>query len=325
MRSAIIACSFLLCALPVTATNAAGWEPSKPIEIIVPAGEGGGADQMARLITEIASKHKLTPQPMVVVNKPGDSGAEGFLLVKSNSNNSHQLLVTLSSLFTLPITKNAKFSWRDYTPIAMMALDQFVLWVNADTPYRSAREYVDAVRAAPGKFRMGGTGSQQEDEIVTRALQRVAGVKFTYVSMKGGGDVAQALADKKVDSTVNNPIEMIKLWQAGKVRPLGVFDYGPMNNRELIAGKTAWKDIPTMKSQGFNVDYQMLRGIFAAPGAAEPVREYYIEVMRRVTQTPEWRAYLDRGALKDKFLIKTAFKSWLTFAETEHQSLLADK
>lgn len=325
MRITAILSLVFSCLLPLSYAAAADWTPTKPVELIVPAGTGGGADQMARLVQEIVAKHKLMPQPIVVINKSGDSGAEGFMLIKNNRGNPHQLIVTLSNLFTLPLAQGANFSWRDYTPVCMMALDQFVLWVHADKPYRTAKEYIDAVRASPGTFKMGGTGSLQEDEIVMRALQHAAGVKFTYLPLKGGGDVVQALADKKIDSTLNNPIEAVKLWQAGKVRPLGVFDFRPMDNHELIAGKLAWKDIPTMKSQGFNIDYQMLRGIFAAPGVSDETREYYIEVMRRVTQTAEWRDYVKRAALKNKFLVKTAFKSWLTFAETEHRSLLSDR
>lgn len=319
------ACCFMLSTVLLSANAVADWQPSKPVEIVVPAGEGGGADQMARLIQEIVSKQKLMPQPIVVLNKSGKSGAEGFLFVKDNRGNDHQLIITLSNLFTLPLTTGAEFSWQDFTPVCMMALDQFVLWVHADTPYRSAKDYLDAARAAPKIFKMGGTGASQEDELVTRALERAAGVKFVYVPLKGGGEVAQALADKRVDSTVNNPIEALKLWQAGKARPLGVFDFQPIDHRDLVFGRNAWKDIPTMKGQGFNVEYLMLRGIFAAPGVSEEARDYYVEVMRKVTQTAEWRAYLARGGLKNKFFVPSAFRSWLIFAETEHKSLLADK
>ncbi len=277
---------------------------------------------MARLIQEIVAKHHLMPQPIVVSNKSGNSGAEGFLYVKQNRRNNHQLVVTLSNLFTTPIATGADFKWADFTPICLLALDQFVLWVNADTPYQTAKQYIDAVRAAPGTFKMGGTGSQQEDEIVTRALERVAGVKFKYVALKGGGDVAQALADKQIDSSVNNPIEALKLWNAGKVRPLGVFDANRIENTEPVAGKAGWNNVPTMKDQGYRVEYLMMRGVFAAPDVPREVKLYYVEVMSRVSHTPEWQAYLKKGALKNKFIIGNAFTSWLTFADTMHQSLM---
>src|SRR3981189_94416 len=161
----------------------AAWEPTRPVEFIVPAGTGGGADQMARTIQGIVVKHGLMKQPMVVINKSGGAGGEGFLDVKSSRNNPHQLVTPLSNLFTTPLATGIPFSWKDITPVAMMALDEFVLWVNAETPYKTAKEYIAAVKAAPADApkKMGGTGSKQEDQIVTIAIEKAAGVKFAYV------------------------------------------------------------------------------------------------------------------------------------------------
>src|SRR4051812_5166115 len=141
----------------------AAWEPTKPVEFVVPAGTGGGADQMARLIQGVVAKHNLMKQPLVVVNKSGGAGAEGFLDVKNAKGDPHKLVVTLSNLFTTPLATGVPFNWKDLTPVKMMALDQFVLWVNADTPYKSAGEYVEAAKkAGAGKMKMAGTGSRQE-------------------------------------------------------------------------------------------------------------------------------------------------------------------
>src|SRR5882672_9106986 len=125
------------------------WEPNKTVEFIVPAGTGGGADQMARLIQSIIAKHSLMKQPMVVVNKGGGAGAEGFLDVKGAKGDPHKIVITLSNLFTTPLATGIPFNWKDLTPVQMMALDQFVLWVNADTPYKTATDYVNAIKAAP--------------------------------------------------------------------------------------------------------------------------------------------------------------------------------
>ena len=204
-------------ALVVMATPAqAAWVPEKPVEFVVPAGTGGGADQMARLIQGIVAKHNLMKQPLIVVNKSGGAGAEGFLDVKGAKGDPHKIVITLSNLFTTPLATGVPFNWRDMTPVAMMALDQFVLWVNADTPYQTAKQYVDAVKAAgPLKMKMGGTGSKQEDQILTVGLEKATGIKFIYVPFKGGGDVAVQLTGKHIDSTVNNPIEAVAQWRAG--------------------------------------------------------------------------------------------------------------
>src|ERR1041384_4017439 len=124
----------------------AAWEPSRPVEIIVPAGPGGGADQMARVVQGIVTKHQLMKQPMVVINKAGGAGGEGFLDVKGSKGNPHKLIITLSNLFTTPLATRIPFSYKDMTPVAMMALDEFVLWVNADKPYKSVKDYITAIK-----------------------------------------------------------------------------------------------------------------------------------------------------------------------------------
>src|SRR5215468_12379486 len=169
--------------------SAVAWEPTKPIEFVVPAGTGGGADQMARLIAGIADKHKLSPRPLIVVNKAGGAGAEGFLDVKGKKGEAHTIVITLSNLFTTPLHTGIPFNWKDLTPVARLALDWFVLWVNAETPYKSAQDYLAAVKAKPGQFKMGGTGTAQEDQIITIQMEQAFGVKFTYVPFKGGGEV----------------------------------------------------------------------------------------------------------------------------------------
>ena len=173
----------------------------------------------------------------------------------------------------------------------MMALDEFVLWVNADTPYKTAKEYIDAVKAAPnGSFKMGGTGSKQEDQIITVALEKATGAKFTYIPYKGGGEVAVQLVGKHVNSTVNNPIEAVAQWRAGKLRPLCVFDDKQLDYKDKIAGDMAWDDIPTCKSQGLDIEYLMLRGIFMAPGVTRSRWTTTSTCSRRSARRPSGRS-----------------------------------
>src|SRR5215813_2316108 len=136
------------------------------------AGPGAGADQMARVIQGIVTKHQLMKPSMVVINKAGGAGGEGFLDVKASRGNPHKLVITLSNLFTTPLGTGIPFNWKDLTPVAMMALDEFVLWVNAEAPYKTAQEYVEAAKKAPGTLKMGGTGSKQEDQIITVAIEK---------------------------------------------------------------------------------------------------------------------------------------------------------
>lgn len=309
----------LISALVVMAAgNAhAAWEPTKPIELVVPAGTGGGADQMARLIAGVAEKHKLSPRPIIVVNKSGGAGAEGFLHVKGKKGDAHTMVITLSNIFTTPLHTGIPFSWRDMTPIARMALDEFILWVNAETPYKTAAEYIAAVKAKGGSMKMGGTGSAQEDQIITIQMEQALAVKFTYVPFKGGGEVCVNLVGKHVDSTVNNPIECVSHWKAGRVRPLAVFDSSRIAVPE-------WKDIPTVK-QALNVDltYLMLRGIFGPPDMPKEAVAWYERLLKHVMETPEFKAYLNDGALKPAWLTGAELAVWIEKEAKVHRDLMA--
>jgi putative tricarboxylic transport membrane protein len=300
------------------------WKPTKTVEFVVPAGTGGGADQMARFIQSVIAKHKLMDQPLVVVNKGGGAGAEGFLDIKGTKD-PHKIIITLSNLFTTPLATGVPFNWKDLTPVQMMALDQFVLWVNAETPYKTSKEYTDAAKkVGVGKMKMGGTGSKQEDQIITVALEKQSGAKFVYIPYKGGGEVAVQLVGKHVDSTVNNPIEAVEQWRAGSLRPLCVFDDVVMPYKTKVTKDMSWGDIPTCKSQGVDVDYQMLRGIFMAPGVDKDQVAYFVDVLKKVRETPEWKEFIEKGAFDPKALAGEEFKAWLTKEEARHQTLMSE-
>ncbi len=320
IRSCLATALFSLLALPAMA-----WEPTKPVEFVVPAGTGGGADQMARFIQGVVAKNNLMKQPIIVVNKAGGAGAEGFLDVKGDKGNPHKIVITLSNLFTTPLATGVPFNWRDLTPVQMLALDQFVLWVNEESPHKTAKAYLDAVKAGADKsMKMGGTGSKQEDQIITVMIEKVAGKKITYVPYKGGGDVAVQLVGKHVDSTVNNPIEAESHWRAGKLRALCVFDKAPMPYKTKLTATQSWGDIPTCASAGLPVDYLMLRGIFMPPGVTPEQVQFYLDLFKKMRALPEWKDFMDKGAFNDTALTGQAYFDWLGKNEQLHRSLMRD-
>ena len=309
----------------VGAPAMAAWEPTRSVEFVVPAGTGGGADQMARFIQGIVVKNNLMKQPMVVLNKSGGAGAEGFLDVKGSKGDPHKIIITLSNLFTTPLATGVPFNWKDLTPVAMLALDQFVLWVNADTPYKTAKDYIDATRAAgASKMKMGGTGSKQEDQIITVAIEKATGTKFIYIPYKGGGDVAVQLTGKHIDSSVNNPIEAIAQWRGGALRPLCVFDAQRMPYKTKVTADMSWNDIPTCKESGVAIDYLMLRGIFMAPGVTPDQVEFYVNLFKKVRETPDWKDFMEKGAFNPEFMTGAPYVKWVEAAEKTHQELMKE-
>jgi putative tricarboxylic transport membrane protein len=307
------------------AAQAAEWQPTRPVTFVIPAGTGGGADQMARFIQGTVAKHNLMNQPMVVVNKAGGAGLEGFLDMKSTPRDPQKIVITLSNLFTSPLATGTPFNWKDLTPVAMLALDQFVLWVNADSPYKTAQEYIEAIKkGADHQFKMGGTGSKQEDQIITVALERAAGKKLTYVPFAGGGAVAVQLVGSHVDSTVNNPIEAVAHWKSGSLRPLCIFSDKRSSYTEKVTQTMAWSDIPTCKEAGLDVEYQMLRGIFMPSGATPDQVAYYVGLLQRVMDTPEWKQFMEQGAFNQTTMIGDEYRRWLESAEKLHRELMQE-
>ena len=308
---AVFALGILLLVMVMPATSAPGFAPSRPVEWTIPAGTGGGADLQARFMAPLVSQHKLSPQPFVPVNRSAGAGAQAFIYMIDKGGDPHQILITLDNLFFTPLNQELKmpdgtrFEWRDLTPIARLLLDNFILWVPADAPYKTLADFEKAAKAAPkGSIKMAGTGSRQEDEIIMVLLEQAWGVDFTYVPFPGGGQVAAALVGKQVEFTVNNPIEAVGHWEGGRVRPLAIFAA-----KRVQAPK--WKDIPTMRESGTAIDYQMLRGIFGPPNMPTDAAAFYQTMFRRLIETPEMEKFINDGGFDKAFLAGADFVRWL--------------
>jgi tripartite-type tricarboxylate transporter receptor subunit TctC len=281
---------------------AMAWEPTKPVEIVVAAGAGGASDQMARMIQAAIQKNNLMKQPMVVSLKGGASGAEALMYMKSSDGDANRVLLAYSLIYMLPLSAKIPFNWRDLTPLAVTALDQFVLWDNVTLPYKNVKEFIDAAKAAPQPFKMGGTGSKREDHILTVFTEKKTGAKFAYLPYKSGGEAATQLVGNHTASNVNNPSENLEIWRAGQVRALCVFDKERMEYKVKVTETQSWNDIPTCKEEGLDVQYLMLRAFFL-PGKVTPEQSaFYIDLLKKVSQTAEYKDYMEKQALKPIFL-----------------------
>ncbi len=301
----------LVASLAWPAAGAPAFVPRRPIEWTIPAGTGGGADQQARFMAPLIEKYKLSPQPVIPVNRPAGAGAQAFLWMVDKAGDPHTILITLDNLFATPIAQvirnrdGSRFTWRSLTPIARLLLDNFALTVNNDSPWKTVAEFQAAAKAAPkGSIKMAGTGSKQEDEIIMVALEQAWGVDFTYVPFSGGGAVAAALVGKQVEFTVNNPLEMVGHWEGNRVRPLAIF-----SSERVQSAK--WRNIPTMREAGVPLDYQMLRGVFGPTNMPADATAFYVDVFRKLMDTPEMADFIELGAFTKAFLTGPELVRWL--------------
>lgn len=252
---AAISISFLV---PLTAPALAAWKPTKPITFIVMAGKGGGADKAVRFLVKTMTTHKLVDVPFEIVNIPGNSGGDALVELQRRRGDNHAILFTLNSFYTTPMKKpELKIDVSEFTPIARLAQDVFLLWVHSDRKdIKTIDDFVEAAREKGSSWVMSGTGSGSEDNLLTDFFNTMYGLQITYRPLKGGGAVAKELAQKKCDSTVNNPSEQAKYYADGLTKPIVAITPARLEQYERT---------PTLNETGMAFHYYMQRSVVGAP------------------------------------------------------------
>tara|TARA_B100000513_G_scaffold61772_1_gene24142 strand:+ start:1446 stop:2435 length:990 start_codon:yes stop_codon:yes gene_type:complete len=298
----------------VAGKAALAWEPVKPIQFVVMAGKGGGADKLARLIQSIIEKHKLSPKPVTPINKPGGSGAEALVYMKNHKDPDHAIMVTLNSFYTTPMRQpRLEVDPMTFAPIARMAEDTFLLWVHKDAGIKTVDEFVKAAKADGNKWIMAGTGKASEDNLLADFLNAAYGLNMKYVPYKGGGKVAKQLAGKHANSTVNNPSEALGFYEAGTVVPLASF-----TDKRL----PMFKEVPTFKELGQDFVYYMQRSVVGAPGMSKDALAFYQGVFKKVYDTAEWQTYIKKKSLQGDLLQGDALVDYWKRENEVHRKML---
>jgi tripartite-type tricarboxylate transporter receptor subunit TctC len=295
----------------------AEWKPAKPVEFVVMAGKGGGADKAVRFLQSIIAKNNLGPT-VLPVNKGGGSGAEAFIYMKGKKGDDHTIMFTLNSFYTTPLRQpKLEINIEEFTPVMRMAEDTFCLWVNTKRKdgknIKTMADFVKAAKAAGKKWIMAGTGKASEDNLLTDYLNTTYGLSMKYIPYKGGGAVAKSLAGNNADSTVNNPSEAIGFYKSGGVRPLACM------TPERIG---LFKDAPTMKELGKDFVYFMQRTVVGAPGMSKEAAAYYQNLFKKVFASKEWQGYRKKNALVGDALSGDALMAYWKKERDVHEVML---
>ena len=303
-----------LVAVALAAGAGAAWEPNKPIDFIIMAGKGGGADKMARLMQSIVEKEGFASRPLVPTNKSGGSGAEALIAAKGAADPNHTIMVTLNSFFTTPLRQpGLNVDILDFAPVGRMAEDTFLLWVHADSGIRSFEEFLRVAKQRGSGWVMGGTGSNSEDNIITDFLNENYGLSIKYVPYKGGGAVAKDVAGKQVDSSVNNPSEALGFYESGDMVPLVAF-----TDERL----PLFPDVPTLREKGANFSYFMQRAVVGAPGMSREAEEYYTDLFTKVYNSADWQKYKRDKSLMGDFISGRTLKRYWESQRDRHETIL---
>ena len=304
----------LLLAVIPFAASAQGWKPTKDVEFVIPFGLGGGADLMARVIHKVIVDEKLVPVPIALVNKPGGGGAAGIGYVSaSRKADPHTLILINGTTQITPILNPNAKTLTEVTPVMNLMLDDFLLFVREDAPWKSMADFVKEAKSKPAKsvaFSAGGT----TDTMAVTVLAKATGVQYNIVSFNSGGEALTALLGGHVQASMGNPLEFMGQLQAKKVRALGVV------RDKRFPGLS---DVPTMQEQGIKTpNFQMWRGIAIPKDAPDAARAYWEGVMTKVNASKTMQQYYKENVAQSASIPGKQFDAFLANQEKLFRELL---
>ena len=313
VRRVAVTLAAVLPGLAAVAGIQAATFPEKPITLVVHASAGGGSDIFARTLAAAFEKEKILPQPIVVENKPGGSGAIAFAYVGGKKNDPYFLLTAVTSFLTTPILRKSQVEYKDFTPIANFAFDEYMVIVKAESKYRSMKDIVSDAKANPKKLTVGGTQLGSSDSICAYLIEKAAGIQLNYIVFNSGGEVNAALMGGHIDIAVANPGEALELSKANKVRTLGVF-----SERRLVGSP----DVPTLREQGLDAIYVQNRGLVAPGGIPGDARKVLEQAMLKYTKTDIYKKYVKENMLSEAWMDGPTFGKWLDAENARYHEVL---
>ena len=263
--------------------------PQKTVEVVVPYAPGGGTDNLMRMITGIIDENKWSPVPMNVNNRAGGSGAVGFSYLINKKGDAHVIAGATPMIVSGKIEGRLPGDHRDAMTILMIvAIDELMLSVRTESPYRTVDDFVKAARAKPNGLTVGGTATLTEDHIFTYLFEQAAKIQVKYVPFNSGGEVTTALMGGHIDAGVMNPNEIVAQVEAGKAKNLAVAAH------KRMAGA---QDVPTFAEKGYPFYWEQMRGVVGPAGMAPEAVAWWQDTLKKVTATKKWQDDYIKGNL----------------------------
>ena len=272
--------------------------PNRPIELIVPAGAGGGTDVLARAFAEAAKKH--LPQPFTVVNRPGASGMIGHGEMINAKPDGYKLAMVFAEIVIVPHLGLSKLSYEDFIPIARLNADPAAITVRADAPWATIEEFLAASRAKPGEIKMGNSGPGSIWHLAHAALEDKVGVKYNPIPFSGAAPAVLALMGGHVDAVAVSPGEVATHVAAGKLKTLAV-----MADRRL----KGFDNVPTLKERGIDLSIGTWRGLGAPKGTPADVVAVLVETTRKAADEAVIKDTLDRLSMGQSYADAETFRA----------------
>ena len=286
------------------------WVPTRPVEVIVHTGPGGGNDLLARAIATMAEKEHLLPVRMTVINKPGGNGAVAAAALAEKKDDPNTIGMITSVWIAGPLTASeAKITVMDLKPVSMLMLEPAVVAVRADSPFKSLKDFIEAAKAKPMQLRQSGGSVTSRDNIFRLQMSHATGARWAYVSFPGGGERLAALLGGHVDLMVIEPQEAGEQVRAGKLRVIA-----QLTEKRL----PGYPDVPTLKEAGYDVKTTpQIRAVVAPPRQPDAATRYWEGFFARLHETASWKKYVADNQLEDAYAPAAALRATVKDIESQ--------
>jgi putative tricarboxylic transport membrane protein len=317
-RRLVLISLVLLLPLALTAFSEGASYPSRPLELVAPANPGGGWDALARTMNRVLEMEKLYPQPMSVLNKPGGGGAVGLAYIFQKKGDDYEMVVFSPPLIINTINKTFTQNYKELTPLAKLITDYQIFIVKADSPFKTFKDLLDALKKNPGAVKFaGGSSPGSMDHLAFCKVAQLAGINakdLSYVAFSGGGEAITTLLGGNVAFVSSGIGESLAQLQAGTVRALAV------TSPERLSGPL--KDVPTVKESGISTTYEVWRGVFGAPGMSKDAQAWWAKTLKTMIGTKTWKESLEKLQWLDAYAGAEDFTKFLTAEEKSYQELM---
>ena len=311
------AISCLALALASDPALAQGKAPKGPVEATVGSGAGGSPDVIIRNVLKIMNDEKIVTVPVAVQNRPGGSGAVAYNHVLGKAGDENLLFVINQPMFTTPIMQGTPSVIDQVVPIAVFIQSELVFLVQPNAPYKTMKEFIEAAKAAPGRIRISGAQAGGTDNIATALIEKAGGVKLTYVPFDSGSAALAAFLGGNVEGTFGTLEEGLAVFQSGKARPLAILS-------EKRRTEAAYKDIPTIKEQGYDVVFGQEWGVALPPKTDPEIAKWWEDKFRKVVATKAWKDGLAEKFQRSDFIGMDGIKAHNTKMQDMYRALMAD-
>jgi putative tricarboxylic transport membrane protein len=282
-------------ALTLASPAFAEFVPDKPVEVITHAGPGGGNDIFGRAMISIMEKEGLIPVRFQVMNKTGGGSANARNYLGEKKGDDYKIGLYSSTYLIDPLVQEvATTTMKELTPIANLVYEPALIVVRADSKFKTLKDFIDAAKAEPNKYKQSAGNPLAREGIVRHLLMGNTGAVWSYVSFPSAGERISALLGGHTDLMMLEPSEENGLVTGGQLRALA-----------QIATKRlpGFPDVPTLKEAGYDIaDVPQVRGIIAPPGMSADAKAYYAGLFAKLVKTEGWKKYLADKQLEDGFM-----------------------